>query len=385
MERPTFDRLRRNPNLAFGIGIAATAAALLLLPGPVRRGSRRAGMAGRAALWPNRPTPQMLDVLQHLAELGPKPIEGLTAEEARRQPTPADAVRRALAVHKGGAAPEPVAGVEQRTVDGPGGPVPVRIYTPEGDGPFPVIVYWHGGGWVLADLDTYDATPRALANAVGAVVVSAHYRQAPEHPFPAAHEDAFAVYRWVLAAAGTFRGDPGRVAVAGESAGANLAIGTALMARDRGVPRPVHQLLVYPVASPRMDTASYRENAQAKPLNAEMMGWFLQKYLRSDADARDPRIDLLSADLSHLPPATVITAAIDPLRDEGEMLAERLRRHGVEVRHRDYAGVTHEFFGMAALVDEARHAQRLAAARLRDALMPTANVHEPRWSTAGGA
>ena len=160
-------------------------------------------------------------------------------------------------------------------------PIAVRIYTPKGAGPFPVVVYYHGGGWVIADLDTYDASPRALANLANAVVVSSHYRQGPEHKFPAAHQDAFAAYRWVLANARSLKGDPSKVAVAGESAGGGLAAAVSMMARDSGAQMPVHQLLVYPIAGYDLNTPSYQENADAKPLNKAMMAWFFEKYLRS--------------------------------------------------------------------------------------------------------
>ncbi len=182
---------------------------------------------------PSMPNPQMKAVLDELAGLGGKPIETLLPAEARLQPSAADAVKSLLKKQGKPITPEPVGKVEDATIPGPSGPIPARIYTPAGDGPFPVLVYWHGGGWVIADLNTYDASPRALANAAGCIVVSCHYRQAPEHRFPAASDDAIAAYQWVLANAPGFGGDPARVAVAGESAGGNLAAVTAL----RGSPR----------------------------------------------------------------------------------------------------------------------------------------------------
>jgi acetyl esterase len=273
--------------------------------------------------------------------------------------------------------PEPVGGVEHRLIPGPAGEILARIYSPEGDGPFPVLVYFHGGGWVIATLSTYDASCRALCNLAECIVVSVAYRQAPEHKFPAAVEDAFAAYQWVRQSAAKFNGDPGRVAVGGESAGGNLATVVALLARDAGIQPPSHQLLVYPVTDFSFDTPSYRQNGEAKPLNAAMMRWFWRHYLPSEAEGRDPRASPLQApDLSRLPPATVITAEIDPLHSEREAYAARLAEAGVPVEHRHFVGVTHEFFGMVAGVSEAKEAVEFAAANLKRAF-----AVEPSHST----
>ena len=318
--------------------------------------------------------PEMAAVLTELQGLKGKPIENLSAAKARRQPTPADAVTQ-LMQKKGNVAPQPMpamATIEMRNVPGPGGAqIPVRVYTPKGQAPFPVVVYYHGGGWVIADLDTYDASARALADGVKAVVVSVDYRQAPEHKFPAAHEDSYAALQHVMNNAPQFGGDPDRVAVAGESAGGNLATAVCLMAPERGGKTPVHQLLVYPIADYAFDTASYRENANAKPLNAAMMKWFFHKYLGSPSDGQNVLVSPLRANedvLAKLPPATVITAEIDPLRSEGQAYARKLKRAGVDVAVRDFTGVTHEFFGMGAVVPDAKEAQQFAARRLRQAL-----------------
>ncbi|MEO7136216.1 MAG: alpha/beta hydrolase [Gemmatimonadales bacterium] len=311
------------------------------------------------------PNQQMQAVLTQLEALHPKPIPQLSAAEARKQPTPADAVKALLKKEGKSAAPEPVANVTNRTIPGAGGPIPIRIYTPKGSGPFPVVVYYHGGGWVIADLDTYDASPRALANLADAIVVSSHYRQGPEHKFPAAHQDAFAAYRWVLANAKSFKGDPSNVAVVGESAGGNLAASVSMMARDSGAQLPVHQVLVYPIAGYDVNTLSYLENAEAKPLNKPMMQWFFQQYLSNPADGKNPLIDLVHADVQGLPATTVITAQIDPLRSEGKDLADRLKDAGVEVDYKNYEGAAHEFFGMGAVLDDAKAAQEQAVAGLR--------------------
>lgn len=309
----------------------------------------------------------MQDVLDELAALGGKPIEQLTPLEARRQPTPTDAVKALLKKKGKEITPEPVAAVEDKYITGPGGDIAIRIYTPEGRGPFPVIVYIHGGGWVIADLDVYDSSPRALANAAKAIVVSTHYRLAPENPFPASHEDVFAAYQWVRENAVSFGGDSDRIAVAGESAGGNMAAAVSLMAREQNVPLPVHQVLIYPVAGTDMGTPSFQEHADAKPLNKAMMEWFGKHELQSPQDKKDPRIDLLNANLKGLPSATIITAEIDPLRSGGKSLAEKLEAAGVEVDYKNYEGVTHEFFGMGAVLNEAKDATKLAARNLAKA------------------
>lgn len=308
---------------------------------------------------------QMQAVLTELQALNPKPIDQLSAAEARKQPTPADAVKALLEKQGKSTAPEPVGNVTNRTITGAGGPIPIRIYTPKGSGPFPVVVYYHGGGWVIADLDTYDASPRALANLANAIVVSSHYRQGPEHKFPAAHQDAFTAYRWVLANAKSLKGDPSKVAVVGESAGGNLAASVSMMARDSGAQMPVHQVLVYPIAGYDVNTLSYLENANAKPLSKPMMQWFFQQYLANPADGKNPLIDLVHANVQGLPGTTVIAAQIDPLRSEGKDLADRLEDAGVRVDYKSYEGAAHEFFGMGAVLDDAKAAQEQAAAGLR--------------------
>jgi len=255
--------------------------------------------------------------------------------------------------------------MKTQTVQGKGGSFPVHIFTPEGKGPFPVIVYYHGGGFVIADTKVYEASVRALAKGAKAIVVSADYRRAPEHKFPTQPEDAFAAYKWAIDNASQFNGDPTRVAVAGESAGGNLATVVSMMARDQKAQLPVHQLLVYPVVDNDMNNASYKKNANAKPLNKAMMGWFFKHY---GADPKSPyALPLKATSLKGLPPATVITAEIDPLMTEGKAYADRLEKEGVAVNYRHYTGVTHEFFGMGAVVPKAREAQQFAADELTKA------------------
>lgn len=316
----------------------------------------------------SKPNEQMQSVLDELAKLGPKPLETLTAVEARKQPSPADAVKALLKKQGKSLDPEAVGNVENKMIAGAGGQIPIRIYTPKGGGPFPVIVYYHGGGWVIADLDTYDASPRALVNATNAVVVSAHYRQAPEHKFPAAHEDALAAYQWVLTHTKELKGDSKRIAIVGESAGGNMAAAVSVMARERKIQMPIYQVLVYPIADSHVDTPSYVENAKAKPLSRAAMQWFFKQYLNSPTDEKNHLISLLSEkNLKGLPPTTIITAQFDPLRSEGKAYADLLQKAGVKVGYQNYEGVTHEFFGMAAVVDKAKEAQEFATQGLKEA------------------
>ncbi len=311
-----------------------------------------------------QPTDKMKSVLESLKAQNGKPIDTLSAEEARRQPTPADATKDAITKTGSVFAPIKLANITDRKIDGAAGQIDARIYTPEGSAPMPVIVYYHGGGFVIATNDTYDSSARALAKNTNAIVVAVEYRKAPENKFPAAHDDAFAAYRWVLANAKSFGGDPARVAVAGESAGGNLALNTAIRARDEGLQIPLHELLIYPVASTSMDTASYKENADAQPLSKKSMAWFVKNYTNGTTDLKDKRLNLVEANFKGLGPATVITAEIDPLRDEGKMLADRMKAQGVQVEYKDYPGVTHEFFGMGMYLPEAMEAQTLAAKNL---------------------
>jgi acetyl esterase len=190
--------------------------------------------------------PQMQAVLDAHASLNPQPIETLSPEEARKQPSIDQGVAKIMKDQ--GKKPEEVGDIDNREVKLESGDVKVRIYTPKGDGPFPVVFFIHGGGWVIADLNTYDASGRAICNAANAIVVSTHYRLAPENKFPAAHEDVFGVYQWVVANAGKFKGDAAKVAVAGESAGGNMAAAICMMAKEKGMPLPVHQVLIYSVA-----------------------------------------------------------------------------------------------------------------------------------------
>lgn len=315
-----------------------------------------------------RPDADNQAVLNALMALNLRPYHTLTPVEARRQPSFADGVKEVL--RRQGRPTTPPPGVEVRDINvgGAAGSLHAKLYTPTGaTGPLPVIVYYHGGGWVIADSNVYDASTRALAREGRAIVVSVDYRRAPEAKFPAQHDDALAAYRWVLANAASFGGDPRRVAIAGESAGGGLAVATAIAARDAGIQLPVHILSVYPIAGTDLNTPSYQENANAMPLNRAAMAWFLHHTLRSPADAADPRVNLVAANLRGLPPVTIVQAQIDPLRSEGSLLADRLRAAGVDVAQREFKGATHEFFGADAVIADAAEAQRFAGERLRAA------------------
>ena len=323
------------------------------------------------AVQPAKAAPDMQMVLDALASLDGKPIETLTPAEARMQPSPADAVKVVLG--KKGMSTTPDAAVT--TQDMPYGSDPkqfARIYkpanAPTGGKPMPVIVYYHGGGWVIADVDTYDAAPRAMAKASNAIVVSVEYRHAPEFKFPAQHDDAAAAYRWTLQNAASWGGDPARIATVGESAGGNLAVATAIYARDNGLTMPRYIVSVYPIANSSMTLPSRRDAANAKPLNGAMLPWFGYYYQANKADAQDPRLNLVAANLRGLPPTTIINAQIDPLRSDGETLATAMRATGDKVEQKTFPGVTHEFFGMAKVVGGAKQANDLAVARLKTAL-----------------
>jgi len=315
---------------------------------------------------------QMQDVLDHYAKMNPLPVETLTPVMARQQAELRDAVMATINDHTAKRAfigvLEPVAHVEHLCIAGPGGQILLRIYSPFGEGIKPAALYFHGGGMVIGSLNTYDASCRSLCNAAECVIVSVAYRQAPEHRYPAAAEDAFAAYQWVLQNSAEINVDPTRVAVIGESAGGNLAAGICLRAKMEDIPQPIHQVLIYPMLDARFDSPSYLEHEHAKPLNKAMMQYFWAHYLRHEADAQDPlACPLRAANLTGLSPATVILAEIDPLRCDGKDYADRLRASGVDVDVQTFDGVSHEFFGMGAIVTEGKRAVVFAAERLEDA------------------
>jgi acetyl esterase len=260
----------------------------------------------------------------------------------------------------------PMARVEDLELSGPGGPIPMRFYTPPGkaEEPMPLLVYFHGGGWVIGDLDTHDGVCRFLAANAGVLVLSVGYRLAPEHPFPAAVEDAFAAFVWVNEQAAGLGADPGRIAVGGDSAGGNLAAVVSVLARDAGGPDPAMQLLIYPPTDV-VGGASRQLFAEGFLLTKGDMDWFEAHYL-PDGAGGDPRVSVLRTDdLSGLPPAYVTTAGFDPLRDEGEAFAARLREAGVRVALRRHPGLTHTFANLTAISRSSRAAMLEVAGALR--------------------
>lgn len=302
--------------------------------------------------------PQVKTALEQMAAAGP-PLHHLSPAEARK-------AIEAMRATKG--EPEHVAKIEDRTFRGPAGNLPVRIYMPDGRGPFPVLVYFHGGGWVVGSIETVDASCRSLANLTGCIVASADYRLAPEHKFPAAADDAYAAVRWAALHAASFHGDPARIAVGGESAGANLAAVAALMAQDRGSTPLVLQLLMYPVLDYSFGRPSHKENGEGYFLTTEMMQWFWRQYLNGDADGESHLASPLRARfLSGVAPAAIFTAEFDPLRDEGAAYAARLREANVPVTYKCCEGLIHGFMGMAKVVDPAKKALEEATAALRAA------------------
>ena len=259
-----------------------------------------------------------------------------------------------------------VAQVEDRMIPGPGGEIPVRIYRPDGDGPFPGLLFFHGGGWVLGDVDTHDRVCRTLANGAASVVLSVDYRRAPEHKYPAAADDCYAATVWLAEHSSELNVDASRLAVCGDSAGGNLAAVVPLMARDRSGPALAAQILIYPVTDHSFDTRSYRDNAEGYGLGQSAMRWFWDHYLDSESDGAQPYASPLRAgDLSGLPPALVISAEFDPLRDEGEAYAERLREAGVDTRLTRCEGVVHGFVQTPDLIPEAGRALTQIAQQLR--------------------
>ena len=301
--------------------------------------------------------PQIVTVMEAVAALGLPPNNEVSPEQAR--------INGKMRPR----APGPdVAKVEDRTIPGPGGEIPVRIYTPEGPGPFPALAWFHGGGWVVGDLDTADGSARHMCAGADCVVVSVDYRLAPETKFPGAADDCYAATQWLAANSASLNVDPSRIATGGDSAGGNLSAAVSLMSRDRGGCDLVFQLLVYPVTERNFDNVSYTDNGEGYSLTRAGMIWFWDHYLSEEADATNPyAAPMHAADLGGLPPALVITAEYDPLRDEGEAFAQKLREAGVPTVCTRYDGMIHGFFGMVAAVDKSREAVGQAASCLREA------------------
>ena len=291
-----------------------------------------------------------------------QPIETMTPQAARDRSKMLLEARKLMGV-------EPVHQVRDMKIPGPAGDIPVRIYSPDVPKPAPPLIYFHGGGWVLGDLESHDAVCRALTNLVPCVVVSVDYRLAPEAKFPAAVEDSYAATEWIAAHADELGIDRSRIAVGGDSAGGNLSAVVSQMARDRKGPQIVYQVLIYPGTDMRMTAPSIEENADGPLLTKASMIWFMSHYLRNEQDKLDPLASpLLSSNLRDLPPAFILTAECDPLRDEGEAYGRSLQQAGVPAEIIRYPGMPHGFFSFAAALQTGRQAFADTAAHLRKAL-----------------
>jgi acetyl esterase len=301
--------------------------------------------------------PKAKALIDQMAAAGGPPLNQLAPTEARRQ---GNEMLRMM-----GGQPAQVARVEDRKIPGPAGEIALRIYAPSGSGPFPVLVFFHGGGWVIGDLNSHDIPCRALTNGSGCVTVAVDYRLAPEHKFPAAAEDCYAATKWVAENAASIGGDARRIAIGGDSAGGNLSAAVALMARDRGQPSIAFQLLIYPATDGALNTYSHKTFTNYF-LTDELCAYFWKQYIRSDADRSNPyAAPFYAKDLKGLPPALVITAEFDPLRDEGEAYAEKMRAAGVPVKISRYDGMIHGFFSMGAVLDQGNKAIAEAAEALK--------------------
>jgi acetyl esterase len=305
--------------------------------------------------------PQAKSFLDTIAGFGGPPLEQLPLADARKVP---------LGLIEFGGSEETMAEVQNRSIIGPGGPIAVRVYRPVKKETLPALMFFHGGGFVICNLDTHDRLCRSLANASGCAVVSVDYRLAPEHKYPAAVDDAYAATRYVAEHAAEFGIDPNRIAVGGDSAGGNLAAVVSLLARDRGGPRLKFQLLIYPLVDFEDKSPSMRQFGQGDHfLSIEGLDWFKETYLaRADA-AREPSVSPMNAtDFRGLPPAMVITAECDPLRDQGEAYARKLEAAGVRVELKRYEGMIHPFLSLAGIITAGKTAIADAAAAVKGAL-----------------
>lgn len=306
-------------------------------------------------------TAQTEALLEAMKKADLQPLDEMEPSEARLQFARMIAARRASVT--------PVARVEDRAIAAGDREIATRFYWPDRAGPLPAIIYCHGGGHVIGNIDTHDEITRGYCAGAGALVLSVDYRKGPEHKFPAAVDDVLSLLDWIHANAGALNVDSGRVAIAGDSAGGNLAAVGAFHVRDSGLPQLALQLLVYPVVDYTMSTDSYRRFARGYGVvSADAMAWFRRHYLAAPSDALDWRASPIRAkSFEGLAPALVISAECDVLFDEGVRYVELLRTGGVQVEHEIYSGVIHGFFAMPSLIDEARMAHALAVSRLRAA------------------
>lgn len=308
--------------------------------------------------------PQARAYMDEVATLGFAAPRTITPDEWRAQGP--------IRAQHFGIQPQPIAKVEDRTVPGPAGEIPIRVFVPDAADPLPILVHYHGGGWVIGSVEASDNLCRAMANLTPCVVVSVEYRLAPETRFPGGLEDCYAATKWVAEHGAELGGDPSRLAVGGESAGGNLAAAVALLARERGGPKIGFQVLIYPVTDSDFETASYVEMAEGYGLTRDTMQYFWELYVEKEADRANPLAAVLRADVSGLPPALVVTAEFDPLRSEGETYAEKLKAAGVPVEHVSYSGQIHGFFNVGTMMEAGDKAVAAAARSLAAALNPAA-------------
>lgn len=305
-----------------------------------------------------KPDADTIRFITAIAAAGLPPVSELTPEMARQRN-----MVRAFSIKA-----EPIGKVHDKVIPGPYGDIPFRIYTPEGDGPFPLLLYMHGGGWVVGTLNDFDSVCRLLCAGSGYMVVSVDYQLAPEAKFPVAIEEGYTVLKWISDQAPSMGADPGRIAVGGDSAGATMAAVLALMARDRKGPDLFFQLLICPATNlSQMDTSSYNSFSKGIWLSEEMMDWYIDHYLSKPEEANNPYVSpLLESDLSKLPPAFILTAEFDVLRDEAEEYAKRLQQAGVEVKWKRYTGQIHDFVIFGKVLYKAKEALNDCCVELRN-------------------
>jgi acetyl esterase/lipase len=352
-------------------GIAEKIVGAIAKPIDMMRAKRAGTQDGLATDATGSLHPQAQAIVDAFSELHPLPFETLEPEQARKQPGPADAVKALLKKQGKDTAPEPVGSVEDLKIrDASGGDMTLRVYKPAGVQPqAPILMWIHGGGWVLFTIDDhYDASCRGLCNKTGAIVVSPDYRRAPEAPFPASHDDVLAAYLWVAENADRLGGDPGRIAIGGESVGGNMAAATVLQLAHGGEPVPIAMVCVYPVTTGEQYGESMTDAADGRPLNRSLLSWMAMHAFEGQPDAaKDPRIDLLgwsNAELGCMPPTLVITDERDILRSQGQEFARKLESAGVPTTSSYYKGAMHEFFGASAVFELAEQAQQEAAQHL---------------------
>lgn len=300
--------------------------------------------------------PQVKLFLENMSKNKVDTFENQSVEKARQSIVNSSIIKNA----------EPVKFIEDREIPGPNGSIPIRIYKPIASESLPALVFYHGGGWVIGGIDSHDGICRSLANLSHCAIISVDYRLAPEHKFPAAVYDAYTAAKWVFENADSIGVNADKIAVGGDSAGGNLAAVTAIIAKERKTPKIVYQVLIYPITDLDINRPSYLKNGEGFMLTRAGMAWFIDHYIKNNEDKTHPYIaPLLLEDLSGLPPAYVMTAEFDPLRDEGELYAQRLKEAGVPVLYKQYNGMIHGFIRLSHSIDEGKKAIEEIANQLK--------------------